>query len=87
MLSLVMGEITIKVPQRIHRSFQIDSRKSAEEILADLERRAISSINQPSKRTKLSGISRLMKKYRDNPNEETIDSIRLAEEWRERWNR
>lgn len=82
-----MGEITIKVPQKIHRSFQIDSRKSAEEILADLERRAISSLKQTSKGKKLSGISRLMKKYRVNPDEETIVSVKLAEEWREKWNR
>ena len=84
-----MGDITIKIPQKVNRSFQIDSRKSADEIIAELERRSAPTrniVNLPDD-DKLSGLRKLAEKYRTNPSPETVEAIRLAESWREKWNR
>lgn len=83
-----MGEITIKVPQNIKRSFEIDSRRSAEEIIKYLERRSVPKVSATSQNgKKLKDLKKLVAAYRTNPDSETCAAQKIADEWRNRWNR
>ena len=91
---LKMGDITIKIPQKINRTFNIDSRKSADELLRDLERRTMTNgksvvkkLPADKKQKDFSELSALMESYRTNPDKETLYAIKTAEKWRKRWDR
>lgn len=88
LLFFKMGDITIKIPQKINRAFRIDDRRWADEIIADLERRSTTSqsISSPDN-DRLLGIRVLARDYRANPGKEIQASIDLAETWRKKWDR
>ncbi len=72
----------------MHRSFQINSRKSAEEIIKDLERRTLLNDRRKSGNGKrYESLRKLVSGYRSNPDAETESVLKLASEWRKRWNR
>lgn len=81
-----MGEITIKVPQKIRRTFRIDSPSVADEILHDLERYSEDlSAKHPHQASDFKTLRELIGKYRDRPDEETRFAIETANDWRSRW--
>lgn len=82
-----MGEITIKVPQKINRCFRVNNRRYAEEILKDLERRSVPPRTISAKNGRLKELKELMDDYRNNPDAETKAVIEIAKSWREKWNR
>lgn len=83
-----MGDITIKIPQKVHRSFQIKNRKSAEEIIKDLERRSLLDDRKTLRNGKqFERLTKLVNRYRSNPDAETDSAIKIANAWREKWNR
>lgn len=83
-----MGDITIKVPQKITRSYRIENRHSAEGILKQLERlSSVADKTDSSRDEKLRELSRLVADYRHNLDSETQTAIETAKNWREKWNR
>ena len=82
-----MGEITIKIPQRIRRSFHIENQQYAEEILKDLERRSANVKSISVENADIQRLKELVSSYRNNPDSETQTAIETAKDWREKWNR
>lgn len=83
-----MGHIRIKIPQKINKAFQIDSRKAAEEIIKDLERRSHSAHRNESENfEKFKSLKKLVDEYRAKNDSETAAAIEISETWRNRWNR
>jgi len=82
-----VGEITIKIPQKIHRSYQIDSPEYAEEIIQDLNRHSSDApANGHAGEGRLENLRKLVESYRLNPDAETRTAVDIANDWRERWN-
>ena len=83
-----MGEITVKIPQDTNGAFEITDRDVAEKILRDLKKNGTRKKKAKATKEKdFSELSRLMEKYRANPDKETIYAIKTAEKWRTRWDR
>ena len=83
-----MGEITIKIPQKIKRSYQIDSREYAEEIIRDLDSHSRESpVVTHVNGNRLENLRNLAEGYRRSPDPETEIATDTAKTWRERWNR
>lgn len=84
-----MGAITIKIPQNTNGSYEITDRAAAEKILRDLKKNSVKK-KEPVKKDKdkdFSELSDWLKKYLADPDPETQDAIKTAEEWRKRWDR
>lgn len=83
-----MGEITIKVPQRIKKTFDINNRAFVDRMIGELEERVVAQRKaKPTKERELVQLSAFMKKYRAEPDAETLLAIETAKEWRKRWDR
>lgn len=83
-----MGEITIKVPQRIKKTFDINNRAFVDRMIGELEERVVAQRKaKPAKERELAKLSAFMKKYRAEPDAETLLAIETAKEWRKRWDR
>jgi hypothetical protein len=83
-----MGEITIKIPQRIKRTFDINNRAFVDRMIVELEERVVAQRTaKPAKEREFVELSAFMKKYRSEPDAETTLAIETAKEWRKRWDR
>lgn len=82
---LLMGAITIKIPQKTNRTFEITDRKTADKII-----REVRSLAVPRKKAKLSsldfsGLSALADKYERNPDADMLKVLKTAEKLRTEW--
>jgi hypothetical protein len=83
-----VGEITIKIPQKIKRSYRIDSSEYAEEIIQDLDSHSReSTVVAQVNGNRLENLRNLAESYRQSPDPETEIAADTAKTWRERWNR
>lgn len=81
-----MGAITIKIPQNTNGTFEINDPDLAEKMLQELKKSSVTKRPQPAKKD-FSELSAWLKKYLASPDPETVDSIKMAEKWRKKWDR
>jgi hypothetical protein len=83
-----MGEITIKVPQRIRKTFDISNKVVVDKMLKELETNTVKvSKKRRIGKKDLAELSAFMKEYRSRMDLDTQSAISTAEEWRKRWDR
>lgn len=83
-----MGAITIKIPQNTTGTFEITDRDAADKLIRQLKKSAVGERKPQKKDEKdFAELSKWLKKYLENPDNETLDAIKTAEEWRKKWDR
>ncbi len=81
-----MGEIVIKIPQKIVRAYDLTEEHAAQ-ILAELDLKSRRQKSNPGESEQLDELKKLMKSYRKNPPPGVKKSIEIAERLRDGWER